>query len=475
MNRLANLALSTGIVLALFACRGGGGDDGDDTPMPDAPTGGSVKVKDVQNDAMPDGTAVELRGVVVTAIDTFEQGGDIWVADAEGGAFSGIKVFGPPVEVVATLQVGDIVDITNAEKEEFKYMMGTTMDEGSITEIKGAAGGMMTLTKKGTGTVPAPAVVDARMIAGLSKAERDAEWEKWEGVLVKVVNARQLAVTRSFGSMRPDQSEFRITGVARVQSALAAFPAGVGFGVCYESITGIGDHFFNDLILPRSTNDIVVSTTGAGCSPMATTITQAQTTQNPELAELTDVYVSGVSRNKKNFWVSTSQTAAANEGIYVFRGNNSMTTDLPADVVVGAKITVRGAVTEGNNDAMGDTSTQITDVTIMVTAAPTGTPFIPVAGQTAASLTAAATGEPYEHVLVTLTNVKVTAAPNNFGVGQMTQNGTPFLFDDDIFVTPAGELNKCYATITGLWTYQIFDNAYGLLPLAAGTGTGTCN
>src|SRR5688572_19326053 len=123
MKRLANLALlSTGLVFALVACRGGGGDDtqGDDTPPQDAPPGGSVKIKDVQNDTMPVGTAVEVRGVVVTALDNFgNRTGDFFVQDPEGGPFSGIKVFGAPLDQVATLQVGDVVDITNAEKDEF--------------------------------------------------------------------------------------------------------------------------------------------------------------------------------------------------------------------------------------------------------------------------------------------------------------------------------------------------------------------
>lgn len=476
MKRLANLSLlSTGLVLALFACRGGGdGDDtqGDDMPMPDAPPGGSVKVKDVQSDAMAKGTVVELRGVVVTAIDTYgDRTGDFFVQDAEGGAFSGIKVFGAPVDQVAALQVGDIVDITNAEKEEFALM--ADMTGRTVTELKGAAGGMMTVTKKGTGTVPAPEVVDAKMIATLDKTAREAEWEKWEGVLIKVVNARQLAELRTFGSNPgPDSTEYRITGIARVQSALAELNGDAAFGVCYESITGVGDYFFNDLLHPRATSDIV--TGGTDCNPMAMSISEAQTGTNVELAKLTDVYVAAISRNKKNLWLTTSLTAAPNQGIYVFRGNNMQTTELPADVVVGAQVTVTGAVVEHNNDMMGDTATQLSDATITVTAAPTATP-VPAVGPDAATLTVAASGEPYESVLVTLTNVKVTTAPNNFGVGQMQQGSTTFLFDDDIFQTAAGELNKCYASITGVWTYQVFDNGYGLLPIAAGTGTGNCN
>lgn len=94
----------------------------------------------------------------------------------------------------------------------------------------------------------------------------------------------------------------------------------------------------------------------------------------------------------------------------------------------------------------------------------------------AAQLAVAGSGEAFESVLVTLTNVKVMTVGDqaNFGVGSLKQGTTTFLSDDDVFRLPAAELNKCYASITGLWTYQVFDNTYGFLPLAVGTGTGTC-
>src|SRR5687767_6157102 len=132
--------------LSLIACRGGGGGGGDDDDdQPDAPpVGGDVTIQQIQDDAMPEGTAVELDGVVVTAIDTFgARTGDIWVQEPGGGEFSGIKVFGAPLDVVATLAIGDIVDISNAEKDEFA--LTTDMTGRTVTEIKGAAGGMMSV------------------------------------------------------------------------------------------------------------------------------------------------------------------------------------------------------------------------------------------------------------------------------------------------------------------------------------------
>src|SRR4051794_9358229 len=67
---------------------GGGSDSG-------SGSGGGLTVKDVQADSMKSGTAIELKGVIVTAIDGFGgKTGDFWVQDTDGGARSGVHVFG---------------------------------------------------------------------------------------------------------------------------------------------------------------------------------------------------------------------------------------------------------------------------------------------------------------------------------------------------------------------------------------------
>ncbi|MDQ3365317.1 MAG: hypothetical protein M3680_07815 [Myxococcota bacterium] len=471
--RLTQLVLSTSLVLSLVACRGGGDDaPGDDTVTPDAPpVGGTVTIMEVQNDAMAPGTQVTVKGVVVTAIDAYgARTGDFFVQDPAGGPFSGIKVFGAPLEVIATLAPGDLVDISNAEKDEFT--ISTVPGARTVTELKPVEGATMTVVKKGTSAVPTPIEVDAKAIGAMERPAREAEWEKYEGVLIKVTGARQLRDTETFGTNPgPDSNEFRITGIARVQSVLADLPPG-GVGECYASITGVGDFFFDDLVLPRSAADLVSG--GTDCNPMATTIAQLQTGTPVELVSLTNVFVVAVSSNKKNLWISSSLTAAPNDGVYVFRGNQASTTEIESNVVVGAMVNVAGVGVEFNNDQTGETVTQLTGPKITVTAAPTTGP-VPVAGQTAASLTMAVTGEPYESVLVTLTNVKVTTLGNNFGVGSLTQypGATVFKSDDDIHKLSV--LDACYASITGVWSYSPFENSYIFLPLSAGMTPGSCN
>ena len=117
----------------------------------------------------------------------------------------------------------------------------------------------------------------------------------------------------------------------------------------------------------------------------------------------------------------------------------------------------------------GETLTQITGnptVTFLEAPAANALP-LPDATQTASTLVDPTTGESYESVLVTLTNVKVNALGTeaNFGVGELQQGATPFLSDDDVLRLD-DPVNTCYATVTGIWTYQVFDDKYGLLPIS---------
>ncbi len=183
------------------------------------------------------------------------------------------------------------------------------------------------------------------------------------------------------------------------------------------------------------------------------------------------MFITALAFNKKSLWVSSSLTAAPNEGIFVFRSGAT----LDAEFEVGAKINVAGTVAENNNDATGDTVTQIAGgASVSFVAAPTGAP-VPVTNQTAADLVVAGTGEPYESVLVTLTNVKVITKqdPSAFGVGQMQQGATTFETDDDV-LRLTDDAGTCYASVTGIWSYQVFDNVYALFPISKTDG-GTCN
>jgi hypothetical protein len=317
-------------------------------------------------------------------------------------------------------------------------------------------------------------MVDAAAISLMDKATREAEWEKWEGVLITVINARQIAASRTFG-MGVDQAEFRISGIARVQSVLTDLPAGNAFGVCYDRITGVGDYFFNDLILPRSAADVAAG--GTGCRPLATNAVMAQTADKPEAANLTNVFVTARDDigTSKGVWVADSLVAAANNGVFVFTGGTLM-----AELVIGAQISVQGTIDEfdiapAGMQPMGDTVTEVTGGTPVVVA-PAGALPTPIDVDPATLRDIGAPGEAYEGVLVRVTTMKVTAA-GMFNQFELTSNnGTKIIMDDESF-NVAPMVGTCYSSVTGVMHVQLTDNVRTINPRQASdvvVGTG-CN
>ncbi len=489
MTRIAFLAAS--LSFALIGCRGGDDTTGDDQPGMDGSgsNAGDVTIQEVQNDAMATGTAVELRGVVVTAIDIYgARTGDLWVGEPEGGAFSGVKVYGASLTDIAMLQVGDLVDITGAQKHEACTQAapcGTVVfDNGaSITEVEGVTQGSLVITKRSQGTLPPASMVDAKAISEIADPiARAAEWEKWEGVLINVQNARQLSAVVPFSDGNEDQKQFNATGGLKVQSSLTDLGTNAVAGTCFSGMTGIGDFFFDALLLPRESSALV--TGGTGCTALTTaSIADVQAGTATGSVQINDVYVSAVAFNKKNFWIQTAPTASSNNGLYVFRCSGmgcNTTAELPATVVVGAKVSILGSVVEFANGA-GGTLTQLTAPTITVSAdAPVA--ITPVSGQTVTALLADITGEPFESVLISLTNVKVVTAGTNggtpvFGVSDLAQfpGNLAFKSDDDLYRFVVADMSACYASITGIWTYTVYDDRFQFLQTGPGTLGGTCN
>jgi len=100
----------------------------------------------------------------------------------------------------------------------------------------------------------------------------DAGWGKWDGVFIKLENVTVTDDQKGVGSACNDMTlhKFEVTGGAVVESALAAFPemdvmaaGAVDRGECVASVTGVLDYFFDYLLLPRSTSELVL--TGGNC------------------------------------------------------------------------------------------------------------------------------------------------------------------------------------------------------------------
>ncbi|MEO7730664.1 MAG: hypothetical protein ABIY55_06795, partial [Kofleriaceae bacterium] len=436
-----------------------------------------LRIQDVQSDAMPAGTPVELHGVIITAIDTFgAKVGELWVEEPGGGPFSGIHVFGAPPAEVARLAVGDIVEITGAVKTEFA--LPTDMSGRTLTELLAPPGGAMTVGKTGIGVVPEPHLLDAVALDAMSMEARDAELEKWEGVLVQVANVRSRSYPQGFGRkpFADDAYEVGVTDALLIESQQTTLASVDGL-TCFAGITGVEDYFFDWLLLPRSAADMV---TGTSCAPVtitSSTIPAIQAALPTGAVELDNVYVTAVSSDKTSFWISTSPAAAPTEGGYVFQFSTTRALD-PA-IVPGVQVNVIGTVTELNDDTLGGTLTEVRPLRISVVNATPAAP-VPITGLTVATLLDPATAPLYESVLVTLDNVNIFAvsAPPN-GATAM-QAGATFGVATEILLLTPGDLG-CYKTVTGLWTNlestgaTTKPNAFGFIVRDLGTRDGNCN
>lgn len=520
MRKLSLLVL----VLSLSACRGSDGDD--DGVTPDAPGTGTQTIYDVQNDSMTAGTKVSLKGVIVTAIDNYGgKKGDFWVQESAGGEYSGVHVYGAPLDQVGALQLGDIIDISGAQKAEFALSSDTSGN--TLTELEPIDGGQMVVTKTGSGPQVQPKVIDALAIGQLSDyMARHAEWEKWEGVLIQVNNVSTFSdddyvSSKCPGTECPDDTlyAFDITGDVKVESALAQNPQPkLKRDLCLASVTGVVDYFFDYQILPRQTSEVATGGTGcpnenntaqcgdsmdndgdgfADCKDIGCVVAEATCRMEEDAAiadvqdgmytdkyvKIQDAIVMAVSYSKNDIWISTTKNAAADEGLQIH-----FTNDVPDTVVPGKTVTVIGKIIEFNDNPPTGTNalTEMSGYDIQVGTAASQTPSA-LGGQTIATLTVDATGEPYESVLITLDNVllKTVGTMASFHVGTMKQGVTDFKFDDAIYqlgepggdVTPVFAAGTCFDTITGVASYNVYDNNWVFYPIDEGTwdtAGGTC-
>jgi hypothetical protein len=495
--------LFTVLLLAAAACRGGSSSDdvGDDDGPDSGVDPNDVSIYDVQGDLPVDGTQFDVRGVVVTAVDRYgERTGNIWVQEPDGGAYSGVLVYGVPLTVVDELVVGDIVDIEHVVKDEFALPEDTS--GRTTTELVPPEGGEIVLTVVDSGDPLEAATVDPLAIGQLTTAEaRDAEWEKWEGVLIRIESVTVLEELDQIGSEPEDPpfEEFKVTGITRVDTSLAALEA-VTLGDCIASITGIGDYFFNYKVLPRETAAVVGGGEGCpttesacddgvdndangypdcddnncieGCTSEAT-VEQVQdgTIADGSLVSLTGVHViaiDDISDENKGFWVADALQAAAYQGVYVYTRDA-----LPVGISVGDTADITGEVQEFDLcspqpcEPEGDPLTEINGYEGVVTIHDgTGTPE-PLTGVTAATLSDLEDGEPYEGVYVQIEGpALVTDAQPDFDQLTVTTASGTILVEDESYNYSDAQypVGTCFSSVTGVMDLNVFNNYRRLAP-----------
>ncbi len=460
---MRNSLILTSVLSLSFAFAAGCRDDGNaNNNTPDAAGGGggeeadaavsdSNTVYDVQNEATPVGTPVTLRSVVVTAIDTFgDRTGGMYVQETDGGEFSGVFVFVSET-TSSTLAVGDLVDIEGGVKDEFA--ISTDMSGRKLTEISPPEGGIITITKVGTAALPTPPVVDPVVLSA-----SDVEAEKWEGVPITFEGVQFLETTR-----RDDPPEISITGPYRVGGSLTQLDLDASVGTCYSSITGIGDYFFNYKILPRSADDIVVDASGASCAPVVdTTVVEAQngTVADGSIITLTDVVVTAISADGFSYWVQDATGPVAFNGLFVFRDDSEGA--LPANVVVGNVVSLKGVITEFQGKL-----TELTGSEIVTADGVTGD----VATLAGISIDDLATLQDYEGVLVDIPGATIVEGADptctQFCKFTVATGADPLFFGDDIFRDLTITAGQCYS-IQAVMHFSTFSDRIEALPLEGG-------
>lgn len=419
----------------------------DDNTIPDdgvTPTG--TKVKDLQQLAdglnCPAGTAflnlqdgVVLKGVVVTAgtYDATDTLKGFFVADAEGGEYSGIKVVVDGTGNPPAVAVGDVLDLEGSVKEYY-----------CVTEFEATK-----ITKKSDGATPV-----VTEVADADLATDSAATEKWEGVLVKVANAAVASVDTYGG--------FALEGGTQVDNDILAEMPLPKAGCAYTSITGVMDYSYSKYrLLPRTEADLVLdpavsceeqtnenTIVGVQSNSVSTTCTDQAFVNNGSVS-LTGAVVASprfvASANKFYGYYITDGVGGQNSGVLMLVdfANNP-------DYAVGDVLDVEADWTEYY------CLTELKATSITKTGTGGTAPEATVKPE--AELAAAATAEAWEGVLVKVENVKIASVTE---YGEAVLEGG-LLIDTDFGLTTEWVVGTEYSSVTGFLTYSY--SKYRILP-----------
>nr|MCU0685870.1 thrombospondin type 3 repeat-containing protein [Polyangiaceae bacterium] len=192
-----------------------------------APCPGQFTITQVKG--LPLNTAVVIKAVAVSAVDTTGSTRGFWVQDAAAGLFAFTGAVSP------TVVPGDVVDLASTVTE--------------FSGLKQLANPFV--TKVGSGPAPAPVVVSPASIA-----TGGADVNKYMSMLVRVANVS--VINQNPDEPPGDFDEFAVTGNLRVDDFIfdfdnASFPVGTAF----SQITGpLHFSFANSKILPRTAADL---------------------------------------------------------------------------------------------------------------------------------------------------------------------------------------------------------------------------
>ena len=416
-------------------------------------------IADVKTKKVAIGTAVSIKGVTVSAVDTAgKYTGDVFVQDPAGGPNSGLQLFGRPVltggGLSSDLRPGDTVDVVG-EVVYFEGPSTSKFDGRVVVQLKNAA-----ITKTGVGTAPEPKVLTVAELMDKTGAEA------WSEMLVRVKGLQTPA------SSVDKNGQYRMVGGAEIGTDL--FEHVPTANRCVD-VTGIVLFFYQHRIHPRDATDI---TDSSECvAPVDATIQQLQKADEPNHpAAKAAVKVEGIvaaiddkpasDGTRKGFWLQQSTTAAPWQGIYVYhQWKDGGALAVPA---IGTKVVVTGLFDEYYE------LSQISEVLEIVAKPDAAVVPVPVAVDAAEIGTGAASFEQYEGVLVSISNVSAGKSIDNGKTGAdlysfgFTLAGVELDIKNDLYeftgATAVAEGTQ-YTTVTGV-VHWSFDRAI-LMPRSA--------
>lgn len=243
-------------VLITSACSAGGGDLNQLTENP-KPVGNPIAKAGAPESRLPDGQTITAQGVVVTAVDTYDETkdgkgiGDIYVQDAvqagaKGTPWSGLKLYRPtknPPDL--DLVAGHGVDLTGTYSV-FKGPPGSSPFDSGMVLLE-AVTPSVTLTFEGRAPAPIDLTID--------DVKDPVAAQQYQSRLVRFKN---ITLSSDFTGTRIEaktkDNAFVISG--------KFFPIhedktiNAKNGTTFKSITGIFDFFYSYKLCPRSPADV---------------------------------------------------------------------------------------------------------------------------------------------------------------------------------------------------------------------------
>jgi len=361
-------------------------------PVP--PAANVVTIEEIQHQTageIPDGTRVEVRGVVVTGVGPR----GFWVQTPGKAEWNGIYVFRQRDDAFSLPARGDEVTVAGTYTEYF-----------GLSQIIGSS-----VTVTGTASVPAPVIVTPDEITG----ERA---EALEGVLVEV---RDVENTQDpvLGTDGRDRGDFRVQTIGGTGGVVVGNTNGHSYdgavGDEFDSIVGLLDYSFDAWrIQPRDDADITFAdgTHPGAAGPVVATVYQLQDETDPAhpadgtVVEVRNVVVTALRGG--SFYVA-EPGGGAYSGIYAFK---PAAVTIPA-VDVGDVVTLRGKYIEYVASTPGSrplSEIMLSEVQVVSAGGGAVAPVVVTPEEIAAN----GAGEAYENCLVTVENVTVTQVGGSY-------------------------------------------------------------